>query len=74
MLDHLRRNTKILDKIASTGLLSDDLEAELHTAVDDYLSTFTAGKDTKLTTRSTVADGVDVEVEQDKIVRRKSRA
>ena len=74
LLDHLRRNTKILDKIASTGLLPDDLEAELATAVDDYLSTFTGGKDTQLTTETSVADGVDVEIEQDKIVRRKTRA
>jgi len=61
-------------QIASTGLLADDLELELEAAVDDYLSTFTGGKDTGLTTKTTVADGVDVEVEQDKIVRRKSRA
>jgi len=74
LLDHLRRNTNILDQIASTGLLADDLELELEAAVDDYLSTFTGGKDTGLTTKTTVADGVDVEVEQDKIVRRKSRA
>ena len=74
LLDHLRRNTKILDKIASTGLLPEDLEAELATAVDDYLSTFTGGKDTELTTETSVADGVDVEIEQDKIVRRKTRA
>jgi F-type H+-transporting ATPase subunit alpha len=74
LLDHLRRNTKILDQIASTGVLSDDLEAELGSAVDDYLSTFTGGGDSELTTKTTVADGVDVEVEQDKIVRRKTRA
>jgi F-type H+-transporting ATPase subunit alpha len=74
LLDHLRRNTKILSQIASTGLLSDDLEAELAKAVDDYLSTFTGGKDTELTTKTTVADGVDVEVEQEKIVRRKTRS
>jgi F-type H+-transporting ATPase subunit alpha len=74
LLDHLRRNTKILDQIASTGVLSDALEAELGKAVDDYLSTFTGAGDTALTTKTTVADGVDVEVEQEKIVRRKTRA
>jgi F-type H+-transporting ATPase subunit alpha len=74
LLDHLRRNTKILEQIASTGLLSDELEVELGAAVDDYLSTFTGAGDTGLTTKTSVADGVDVEVEQEKIVRRKSRA
>jgi F-type H+-transporting ATPase subunit alpha len=74
LLDHLRRNTKILDQIASTGVLSDNLEVELGAAVDDYLSTFTGAEDTELTTKTTVADGVDVEVEQEKIVRRKTRA
>ncbi len=74
LLDHLRRNTKILDTIASTGLLSDDLEAELNAAVDDYLSTFTGAEDTELSTETTVADGVDVDVEQEKIVKRKKRS
>jgi F-type H+-transporting ATPase subunit alpha len=74
LLDHLRRNTKILDQIAATGLLPDDLEAELDAAVDDYLSTFTGRQGSELTTESTVADGEDVEVEQEKIVRRKKRS
>jgi F-type H+-transporting ATPase subunit alpha len=74
LLDHLRRNTKILDTVASTGLLADDLEAELNAAVDDYLSTFTGKENAELTTESTVSDGEDVEVEQEKIVRRKKRS
>jgi len=74
LLDHLRRNTKILDEIAKGGLLTDEVEAELNTAVDDYLSTFTGGDDAGLTTDTTVADGVDVEVEQETIVKRKKRS
>jgi F-type H+-transporting ATPase subunit alpha len=74
LLDHLRRNTKILDQIAKTGLLSDELEAELEAAVDDYLSTFTGAENSELTTQSTVADGVDVKVVHEKIVKRKKRA
>jgi F-type H+-transporting ATPase subunit alpha len=73
LLDHLRRNTKILEQIAKTGLLSDELETELASAVDDYLSTFTGAENTELTTQSTRADGVDVEVEQDEITTRKKR-
>ncbi len=70
LLDHLRRNTKILDKIATTGLLPAELEAELNTAVDDYLSTFTGVPRTRSSPRRPrVADGVDVEVEQEKIVK-----
>src|SRR6188508_2163784 len=39
LLDHLRLNTSILKDIGSTGALSDENEAKLATAVDDFLST-----------------------------------
>jgi F-type H+-transporting ATPase subunit alpha len=74
LLDHLRRNTSILDQLASTGLLSDELEVELSAAVDDYLSTFTGAENAELTTASTVADGGDVKVVREKIVKRTRRA
>lgn len=74
LLDHLRRNTSILGRIASTGLLSEELEVELNVAVNDYLSTFTGMENAELTTESTVADGIDVEVEQEQIVKRTRRS
>ncbi len=74
LLDHLRRNTKILDQIADKGVLTDELLAELDKNVDDYLSTFTESEGTELSTESSVADGQDVEVEQEKIVTRKKRS
>ena len=43
LLDHLRRNTKVLDAIRTTGLLSDDDEAALRAAVESSRSTYLAG-------------------------------
>ncbi|SEJ22524.1 F0F1 ATP synthase subunit alpha [Demequina mangrovi] len=71
LLDHLRRNTSILDDIASTGQLSDDNESALHTHVDDFVSTFLEGEGVALTTDSTVDDGEGVAVEQERIVAEK---
>jgi F-type H+-transporting ATPase subunit alpha len=70
-LDHLRRNTKVLQKIATTGLLSDELEAELGKQVDEYLATFTATQGTELTTTQSVADGRTADVAQEQIIRKK---
>ncbi|MDN4474834.1 F0F1 ATP synthase subunit alpha [Demequina sp. SYSU T00192] len=71
LLDHLRRNTSILDDIASTGQLSDETEAALEKNVDDYVSTFLEGESVALTTDSTVDDGEAVAVEQERIVAEK---
>ncbi|WP_062302543.1 F0F1 ATP synthase subunit alpha [Demequina subtropica] len=71
LLDHLRRNTSILSDIATTGQLSDDNEAALHTHVDDFVSTFLEGESVALTTDSTVDDGEGVSVEQERIVAEK---
>jgi len=70
-LDHLRRNTKVLQKIATTGLLSDEVEAELAKHVDEYLATFTATLGTELSTTQSVADGRTADVAQEKIIRKK---
>jgi F-type H+-transporting ATPase subunit alpha len=70
-LDHLRRNTKVLQKIATTGLLSDELEAELGKQVDEYLATFTATQGTELSTTQSVADGRTADVAQEQIIRKK---
>ncbi|WP_062523072.1 F0F1 ATP synthase subunit alpha [Demequina silvatica] len=71
LLDHLRRNTSILDDIASTGQLSDDNESALHTHVDDFVSTFLEGESVNLSTESSVDDGESVAVEQERIVAEK---
>jgi len=73
LLDHLRRNTSILDDIATTGQLSDENEAALGTHVDDYVSTFLESENTALTTHSTVDDGESVAVEQEQIVAEKKK-
>jgi F-type H+-transporting ATPase subunit alpha len=70
-LDHLRRNTKVLQKIAMTGLLSDELEAELGKQVDGYLATFTATQGTELSTTQSVADGRTADVAQEQIIKKK---
>src|SRR5690606_21073447 len=65
MLDHLRRNTTVLQTIEETGQLSDETEAELEKAVDEFAATFVASEDAELTTDSTLADGEEAEVEQE---------
>ncbi len=73
LLDHLRRNTSILDDIAKTNVLSAEVEAQLHKHVDDYVSTFLAGEGTDLTTTSTIQGGGTAEVEQEQIVTGKKK-
>ena len=73
LLDHLRRNTSILTDIASSGVLSKEVEAELEANVDDYVSTFLAGTGTELSTASTIEGGGDAEVEQEQIVTGKKK-
>jgi F-type H+-transporting ATPase subunit alpha len=43
MLDHLRRNTKVLTTITETGDLSADTEAELEQAIDAFAAGFMVG-------------------------------
>ncbi|WNM23797.1 F0F1 ATP synthase subunit alpha [Demequina capsici] len=73
LIDHLRRNTSILTDIATSGQLSDDTEAALATAVDDYLSTFLDSEGTELSTTSAIEGGGDVDVEQEQIVAKKKK-
>ena len=73
LLDHLRRNTSILTDIATSGVLSKEVEANLDANVDDYVSTFLAGEGVELSTASTIEGGGDVEVEQEQIVTAKKK-
>ena len=43
-LDHLRRNTDILDTIESTGQLTDETEEALVKAVEAFRRTFASGE------------------------------
>jgi len=73
LIDHLRSRTSILTDIATTGALSDENEAQLHTVVDSFVSTFLASENTELHTTSSVADGETVDVEQEQIVAKKKK-
>ena len=73
LLDHLRRNTSILTDIATSGVLSKEVEADLDANVDDYVSTFLSGEGVELSTASTIEGGGDVEVEQEQIVTAKKK-
>ncbi len=71
LLDHLARNTTILDDITSTGVMSDENEALLGKHVDDYVSTFLQSENAELTTETSISDGAEVDVQQEQIVAKK---
>jgi len=45
MLEHLRRNTDVLETIAREGQLSDETEARLEAAIDEFAEAFLAGSE-----------------------------
>ncbi|MFV0634410.1 MAG: F0F1 ATP synthase subunit alpha, partial [Demequina sp.] len=73
LLDHLRRSTSVLTDIAESGKLSEETEAALGEAVDDYLSTFLATEGTELSTDSTIEGGGEAQSEQEQIVAKKKK-
>jgi F-type H+-transporting ATPase subunit alpha len=70
LLDHLRRNTDVLSTIAESGKLSDETEAQLSSAVDDFRRGFLTGDGTPLVGGDT-EDEAETEIEQEQIVRQK---
>ncbi|MBC7291813.1 MAG: F0F1 ATP synthase subunit alpha [Actinotalea sp.] len=70
MLDHLRRNSDVLTTIEETGQLSDDTEAALEKAVDEFAGTFQHGADAEIEVPSG-GDGETADVEQEQIVAQK---
>ncbi len=72
LLDHLRQSTKVLDHIAGTGKLSEEDEAELHTSVDSFVTTFLESENAALTTDTVIEGGGEAEVEQEQIVAQRS--
>src|SRR5690606_17636956 len=70
LLDHLRRNTKILDTLRETNVLDDDTEAALNEAVDALLLEFQSGADHGITAGHEEFDATDAEdVNQEQIVK-----
>ncbi|MDT0166964.1 F0F1 ATP synthase subunit alpha [Actinotalea sp. AC32] len=69
MLDHLRRHTDVLSTIEQTGQLTDETEAALAAAVDEFAAGFQAGEGAE--TDATLADGEAADVEQEQIVTQK---
>jgi len=70
MLDHLRRNTDVLTTIASTGLLTDETEAALDAAVDDFAAGFLAADAAGIAT-AVVDSESEADVAQEQIVKQK---
>ncbi|WP_309067577.1 F0F1 ATP synthase subunit alpha [Microbacterium sp.] len=71
LLDHLRRNTTILDTLRDSGKLEDDTVAEMEKAIDAFLLEFQGGKGQHLGApgheEHSAADVTDVD--QEKIVK-----
>jgi len=73
LLEHLRRNTKILDTLRSTNVLDDATEADLEKEIDKFTTSFQGGKGgTKAGSEDFAALPAD-EVEQAKIVKPRKR-
>ncbi|MCF8550183.1 MAG: F0F1 ATP synthase subunit alpha [Pontimonas sp.] len=73
LLDHLRRNTKILDTLRKTNVLDDDTKAELEKEVDKFVIAFQAsGAEGLGHPGSEEFDAIEAEdINQEKIVKRK---
>jgi len=73
LLEHLRRNTKILDTLRDTNVLDDDTKAALEKEVDAFVVAFQgSGAESLGTPGSEEFDALeDEEINQEKIVKRK---
>ncbi|MCF8548050.1 MAG: F0F1 ATP synthase subunit alpha [Pontimonas sp.] len=73
LLDHLRRNTKILDTLRTTIVLDDDTKAELEKEVDKFVIAFQAsGAEGLGKPGSEEFDAIEsADINQEKIVKRK---
>ncbi|WP_182111649.1 F0F1 ATP synthase subunit alpha [Actinotalea sp. JY-7876] len=70
MLDHLRRNGDVLTTIRETGQLSDETEAALAAAIDEFAAGFQAGKDAPVVDTPINGD-LEADIEQEQIVKQK---
>jgi F-type H+-transporting ATPase subunit alpha len=73
LLDHLRRNTKILDTLRKTNVLDDDTKAEMEKEVDKFVVAFQASGAAGLgKPGSEEFDAIEAQdINQEKIVKRK---
>jgi len=72
LLDHLRRNTKILDTIRESRLVDDDTEAALREALAEFKRGFQTGEGQSIQAGHESAEAMaDTDVEQERIVRQK---
>src|SRR5690606_17268009 len=71
LLDHLARNTKVLDTLRETNVLDDDTIAELDKAVDAFKLEFQTGEGKQLVTAGNeqFEELEEEEIEQEKIVK-----
>ena len=72
MLEYLRRHTKVLSVMASTGLLTDETERELEEGIDAFRKTF-LGAAAQTSTRDEKETTAPVEVEQERVVKKKKK-
>ncbi len=73
LIEHLRRNTKILDTLRSTNVLDDATEADLEKEIDKFITSFQGGKGGTIA-GSEQFDALPAdEVEQAKIVKPRKR-
>jgi F-type H+-transporting ATPase subunit alpha len=68
MLDHLRRRSNVLTSITETGELSEEVEAELEKAIDEFATGFVAGAEPE--PEFAELEGAPAPEEQEKIVKR----
>jgi F-type H+-transporting ATPase subunit alpha len=74
LLDHLRRNTKILDTLRDTNVLDDKTESDLEAEIDKFVVAFQGGKNGGVKPGSEEFDALpDEAVEQAKIVKPRKR-
>jgi F-type H+-transporting ATPase subunit alpha len=73
LLEHLKRNTKVLDTIRETNNLTDDTKAELEKAVTAFKKGFQTKGGQALHTSAKEEALADAEVEQEKIVKQKRK-
>jgi len=67
LLDHLKRNTKILDTLRSTNVLDDDTEKALETEVDKFILEFQGAGGAPLNEKFEAEEPEDIN--QEKIVK-----
>ncbi len=70
MLEHLRRRTDLLTTIGSTGQLTEETEAALESAIDEFTTAFLAGTDVSLEPEPIVVTDAAFEQQQEQIVKR----